>query len=97
MKDDLRYVWPGWVVSAMPWMALLLIVAGALHVRIGLGRWPEFGASYNSAGWSLHQFMIVWTTIAAAVIAPPSGSCFFCFAARDSLRTSTQFRPRCSS
>jgi hypothetical protein len=72
VSAGVKYAWPGWLMSAMPWIALGVIVAGALHVRIALGHWPEMNQDhYRSNAWSAHQFVIAWTTVASAVVVPP--------------------------
>ena len=79
--------WPTWVCALAPGGLILALGTGAVHARLALGHWPNFGESIPSAAWPLHEFAIAWNLATAAVVAPSLWLLLTCWPAfRGSLR-----------
>jgi hypothetical protein len=48
-----------WVLAVTPVIFLLVAVSLALHVRLGLGHWPEFGEHYRTSVFHFHEGVLV--------------------------------------
>lgn len=71
--------WPTWLCALAPALLLLTMLTGAIHVRMALGRWPNFNDPIPSAGWPIHQFAIIWSLVTSAFVAFPVWVLLLCF------------------
>ena len=74
-----RPLWT-WLCVVAPWILLLLIVALAVHVRLGLGHWPKpMVEDYHTLACKLHDDIIGCMFLFSVYAALPLWLIFLCF------------------
>jgi hypothetical protein len=68
-----------WLCALSSPALLLTIVTLAMHIRLGLGRWPFYGEEYHTALFSLHWLILSGTTLFALFGAAPLWLLLLCF------------------
>ena len=58
---------------------LLVLVAMAVHIRLALGRWPNFGEDCNTTLFRIHELVLGGVMLFAVFAAVPLWSLFLCF------------------
>ena len=57
----------------------LTLVAMAFHIRLALGRWPDFGEDCHTALFSIHEFIFGGVGLFAVFVAAPLWLLLLCF------------------
>jgi hypothetical protein len=61
-----------WMLAASPYLLLLIFLTLAMHVRIGLGHWPEpIFENYHTTACILHEQLVVWVGMFTMFAAAP--------------------------
>jgi hypothetical protein len=72
-----------WFFAALPFVAFLVFVSMALHVRLSMGRWPNDALEIRdmSTGLALHYLFFAVMFLFGGVVAAPLWFVLLCFRA----------------
>jgi len=65
-----RPIWT-WACCLSSSALLLTLIALAAHIRLALGRWPEFGEESHTVPFQVHEFAIGGIGLFAVYVAAP--------------------------
>jgi len=73
-----RPIWT-WACCLSSSALLLTLIALAAHIRLALGRWPEFGEQCHAVSFRIHEFILGGCALFAVFVAGPLWLAFLCF------------------
>jgi magnesium-transporting ATPase (P-type) len=69
-----------WLVVCSPVLLLLVFIALAVHVRVGLGHWPTpMLEHYDTAAYRAHALALIWVIFFTVFAAIPLWLLMLCF------------------
>src|SRR5262245_20604149 len=71
---------PTWLCAASPFMLVLAYVTLGLHVRLGLGHWPQpYSEDYGSLAFRIHEDVFAVVMLFTIYAAAPLWAVLLCF------------------